>query len=105
MTKTFLLATGAGLVALAGVSAWPVLASDNDRSRDRDDRAMGQAVTAEEWMSVSDVAQKLEGLGYTVREIDRERDVYEVEVTDANGLRLEAYLDPRTGEIVGQDDD
>jgi len=36
---------------------------------------------------------------------DRARNVYEVEVTDANGLRLEAYIDPRSGEIVGQDDD
>ena len=105
MTRILLLATGAGLVALAGISAWPVLASDNDRSRDRDDRAMAQAVPAEQWLSVSAVAQKLEAMGYTVREIDRERNVYEVEVTDANGLRLEAHVDPRTGDIVGQDDD
>lgn len=105
MSKPLLLAAAAGLVALAGISAWPVLASGNDSNPDRDDRVVGQAVPAEEWMSVSAVAQKLEGMGYTVREIDRERNVYEVEATDANGLRLEAHVDPRTGDIVGQDDD
>jgi len=68
-------------------------------------RAAARNVPAEEWMPVTAVAQKLEGQGYTVREIEREDGVYEVEVTDANGMRLEAYVDPRTGDILRRDDD
>jgi hypothetical protein len=56
-------------------------------------------------MSVAALAQKLEAQGYTVREIERDDGYYEVEMTDANGLRVEAYLDPRTGDPVDWDDD
>jgi len=83
-----------------------VLASDPTRpTGGDDDRAAARNVPAEEWMPVIAVAQKLEGQGYTVREIEREDGVYEVEVTDANGMRLEAYVDPRTGDILRRDDD
>jgi len=106
MMRTLLIAGGAGLIALAGVAGWPVLASDPTRpTGGDDDRAAARNVPAEEWMPVIAVAQKLEGQGYTVREIEREDGVYEVEVTDANGMRLEAYVDPRTGDILRRDDD
>jgi uncharacterized membrane protein YkoI len=56
-------------------------------------------------MPASAVARKLEGQGYTVRGIERDDGAYEVEVTDADGMRLEAYLDPRTGEVLRQEAD
>jgi len=106
MMRTLLIAGGAGLIALAGIAGWPVLASDPTRpTGGDDDRTAARNVPAEEWMPVIAVAQKLEGQGYTVREIEREDGVYEVEVTDANGMRLEAYVDPRTGDILRRDDD
>jgi hypothetical protein len=106
MLRTLLIAGGAGLIALAGVSALPVLASDTGRTNaDTDATGAARAVPADEWMSVSAVARKLEGQGYTVREIEREDGAYEVEMTDANGLRLEAHVDPRTGDILRKDDD
>ena len=50
-------------------------------------------------MPVSDVAAKLEALGYQVLEIEREDGrYYEVEMRDANGLKVEAYLNATTGE-------
>jgi hypothetical protein len=90
MRKTLLIATA--FVTAAGAA----LASD-----DRDDRRQPLTdVPRSEWMSVSEVAQRLEAQGYRVREIDSERGAYEVEATDANGMRVEAYVHPVTGEIL-----
>lgn len=51
------------------------------------------------WMSVSDLAAKLEAQGYQVLEIEREDGrYYEVEMRDANGLKVEAHLNATTGE-------
>mgnify|MGYP006283915053 CR=1 FL=1 len=106
MMRTLLIAGGVGLMALAGVSAWPVLASDDARTTgDDDDAVAARSVPADEWMPASAVARKLEDQGYTVREIERDDGAYEVEVTDADGMRMEAYLDPRTGEVLRQEDD
>ena len=58
------------------------------------------------WMPVSDIASKLEAQGYQVLEIEREDGrYYEVEMRDANGLKVEAYLDATTGEpLTGMSD-
>jgi hypothetical protein len=104
MMRTLLIAGGVGLMALAGVSAWPVLASDDARTTG-DEAVAARGVPAEDWMPASAVARKLEGQGYTVREIEREDGAYEVEVTDADGVRMEVSLDPRTGDVLRRDDD
>ena len=97
MRKSLL--TVAALAAAAGAA----LASD-----DRDDRRqpLTDAPRAE-WMSVGQVAQQLEAQGYVIREIDTERGAYEVEATDANGMRVEAHVHPVTGAILpyGEEDD
>jgi len=55
------------------------------------------------WMPVADVVAKLESQGYQVLEIEREDGrYYEVEMRDANGLKVEAYLDARTGEPLSK---
>ncbi|REC55157.1 PepSY domain-containing protein [Rhodosalinus sediminis] len=56
-------------------------------------------------MSVAEIATMLEGQGYTLREIELERGRYDVEMIDANGLRVEAYLDPVTGGVLPYRDD
>ena len=87
-----LLVLSAALVPMA--LALPALASDPkcpDVPRDR-------------WMSADALRAKLQGMGYQVREIDREGHCYEVEGRDANGFRVEAYIDPVSGAVV-QDDD
>jgi hypothetical protein len=50
------------------------------------------------WMSMSEVAAKVEGQGYRVIEIEIDDGAYEVKAVDANGVRVEADLDPSTGE-------
>ena len=59
-----------------------------------------------DWMSVSDLVAKLEADGYTIREIDRDDGAYEVEMVDAQGLKVEGQFDRATGEPLprGWDD-
>jgi hypothetical protein len=93
MRKTLLIAAA---FAAAGGAAFA--------SGDRDDGPRVDAPRAE-WMSVSDLALKLEAQGYVVREIEVDRGAYEVEATDANGMRVEAYFHPVTGDILPSGDD
>ena len=102
MTRTLLIAAGAGLLAFAGIAAWPVLASDQNGAGER---TASRSVPAAEWMPASEVARKFENMGYTVREIERDDGAWEVEATNADGLKMEAYVDPRSGEILRRDDD
>jgi hypothetical protein len=89
---------GVGLVAGAVMAALPVVASDNPVAPTATTGATGT------WLSVTEIAQRLEGMGYRVLEIERERNAYEVEVLDANGFELEAYVDPVTGELFQRDE-
>jgi uncharacterized membrane protein YkoI len=97
MTRTILftaaLATAAGLFALGAP------ASENERTRLQD------VPPRAEWMSIADLAAKLEAQGYTIREIEVERGAYDVEMTDANGMKVEAWLHPVTGEVLPWGDD
>ncbi len=60
------------------------------------------ATTAQSnWMSLKDVQTKLEAAGYTdFREIERDKDKYEVKATDPQGQRVELDVDPVTGEVL-----
>ncbi|WP_435750462.1 PepSY domain-containing protein [Thauera sp. AutoDN2] len=53
------------------------------------------------WMSIKDVLDKLEAAGYTdFREIEREKNKYEVKATDPQGQRVELDIDPLSGDIL-----
>lgn len=96
MRKTVLTATAATL--LLGTAG---LAAASDNRGDRDDRpGAGVDAPRSQWMSIGEVARKFESMGYTIREIEVDDGVYEVDGTDANGLRVEAYVHPVTGEIL-----
>ncbi|MGI3213011.1 PepSY domain-containing protein [Roseovarius tibetensis] len=81
------LATAVGLFAL-GASA--------------QDQAQAQT---QERMSLVQIATMLEDQGYTVLEIELERRRYDVEMIDAKGMRVEAYLDAVTGAVLPYRDD
>ena len=57
-------------------------------------------VPKEQWMSLAEIAQKLETDGYDIREIEVEDGAYEVSAVDKDGKRLKAYLHPATGEVL-----
>ena len=53
------------------------------------------------WMSLKDVQTKLEAAGYTdFREIERDKNKYEVKATDPQGQRVELDVDPVTGDVL-----
>jgi uncharacterized membrane protein YkoI len=61
----------------------------------------------QERLSILQIATLLEDQGYSVLEIELERGRYDVEMIDANGMRVEAYLDAVTGAVLPyrEDDD
>lgn len=56
-------------------------------------------------MTIAQIAAQLEEQGYTIREIELERGVYEAEMIDANGMRVKAYLNAATGQVLPYGDD
>jgi hypothetical protein len=83
-------------LVLTGVLATATLFAHGARAQEN--AAPVQAPT--EWMSIADLSAKLETQGYTIEEIERDDGLYEVKMSDANGMRVEAYLDPATGEPI-----
>ena len=81
------LATAVGLFALG--------ASAQDQTQ----------VQTQDRMSIAQIATMLEDQGYSVLEIELERGRYDVEMIDANGMRVEAYLDAVTGAVLPYRDD
>ena len=94
MKKTILAAT----LVTFGLGAAAVTAAVAQSA----DAPSAPAVT---WMPMDDVIAKLEAQGYVVTEIEREGTYYEVEMRDANGFEVEAYLDAVSGEPVPYNDD
>ncbi|WP_295557610.1 PepSY domain-containing protein [uncultured Hyphomicrobium sp.] len=57
-------------------------------------------VPRDQWLSTSDIVQKLESKGFKVREIEVDDGAYEFEATDAAGARIEGHAHPATGEVL-----
>ena len=63
-------------------------------------------VPRDQWLPPAQIAEKLTQQGYKVTEIEADDGVYEVEMTDKNGLRVEGHVHPATAELlVGYDND
>lgn len=65
--------------------------------------ATAAAATAPQsnWLSLKDVMTKLEAAGYRdFREIEREKNKYEVKATDPQGQQVELDVDPVTGDVL-----
>jgi len=62
-------------------------------------------VPRDQWLSPSEIADKLSSQGYEVYEIETDDGAYEVEMAK-NGTKMEVHVHPATGEVlVGYDDD
>jgi hypothetical protein len=62
-------------------------------------------VPRDQWLSPTQITEKLQQQGYKVREIEADDGTYEVEMVDKNGVQIEANVHPATAEIlVGYDD-
>ena len=103
MRATTLIATLAltgGLIG-AGAAIVPAFAQ-NAPATTTPATAPAAATTAQSnWMSLKDVQTKLEAAGYTdFREIERDKNKYEVKATDPQGQRVELDVDPVTGDVL-----
>ncbi|WP_153163634.1 PepSY domain-containing protein [Zoogloea sp. 1C4] len=59
------------------------------------------ATATSNWMSIKDVLNKLEAVGYRdFREVDRDDNLYEVKAVDPQGQRVELDVDPITGQVL-----
>ena len=62
--------------------------------------AVNQA-SQQQTLTMQQVLTKLEAAGYTdFREIEREKNKYEVKATDPQGQRVELDVDPVTGDVL-----
>lgn len=55
-----------------------------------------------EWLSLDALKAKVEALGYKVQKAKVKDACGEMYALDKNGARVELFVDPKTGEIVGQ---
>jgi hypothetical protein len=86
-------------IALTFAAAQPAFAGDDLWEKNRLNVPRG------EWLSPTQIAEKLGTQGYKVIEIEADDGAYEVEMTDKNGMRVESHVHPKTGEILVGDDD
>jgi hypothetical protein len=62
-------------------------------------------VPRDQWLSASEISDKLTSQGYKVLEIEADDGAYEVEMLDKNGVKVETHVHPATGELLpGYDD-
>ncbi len=58
--------------------------------------------TQDKWLTIKDLQTKVEALGYTVRNAKLRNACGEFYVTDKGGARVEVFVDPTNGAIVGK---
>lgn len=59
------------------------------------------AASRQQWLSLSEIQQRLEAAGYRdIDKVEREDNYYEVKGTDPDGRRVEVKVDPVSGEVT-----
>jgi len=91
MRKLVLLATTAGLVCAAAVTA--------------DAGSLGRPCTSagqQQWLSLEALQAKVEAQGYKVQKAKLKSACGEFYTLDKSGARVELFVDPTNGDIVGK---
>lgn len=55
-----------------------------------------------QWLALDELKAKVEGLGYKVKKAKLKNGCGELYTIDKNGSRAELFVDPTSGQIVGQ---
>ena len=55
-----------------------------------------------QWLSLEALQAKVEALGYKVQKAKIKRACGEIYALDSNGARVELFVDPTSGQIIGQ---
>ncbi len=67
--------------------------------------SLGRPCTAapqSQWLSIQQLQAKVEAQGYTVKKAKLKKACGELYTLDKNGQRVELFVDPTNGKIVGQ---
>lgn len=89
-TSLILAAMGLSLAASAAVA---------------DDSVNRLNLPRDQWLPAAQIVEKLAAQGYKVYEIESDDGVYEVEMTNREGVRVETHVHPATGELLNGYDD
>jgi hypothetical protein len=89
MRKVPIVPTVFALSLAAGVTAFAA-----------DDDSMAADVPHEQWRPITEIVEQFTAMGYQVRGIESDDNVYEVDALDANGLWVKAYVHPVSGEML-----
>ncbi|MGD9597739.1 MAG: PepSY domain-containing protein [Steroidobacteraceae bacterium] len=90
--RNFAIVTIATFATLGAVSA--VQAGSFDRPC--------TAAPQSEWLSIETLKARVEALGYKVQKAKIKKACGEIYALDRNGARVELFVDPTNGKIVGQ---
>ncbi len=60
------------------------------------------AAPQSEWLSIETLKARVEALGYKVQKAKIKKACGEIYALDKNGARVELFVDPTNGKIVGQ---
>lgn len=86
------------VLALSLAAITPALADDDYRGNRLN-------VPSAQWLSQTEIRDKLEAKGWKIREIESDDGAYEIEAFDDKGVKHEFHVHPATGEILrGYDD-
>ena len=91
--RTKLILSAVLLSVAIGIPAAVLAGDDNYRSNRLN-------LPQDKWLSPTQITEKLDQKGYKVTEIEVDDGSYEVEMTDKNGVRVDAHVHPETGELA-----
>lgn len=99
----------AAVALTAGIAGAANAGSDKDKNANRRTDSAATAIstdTSSPQLALDEVLARLRTAGYSdFRELERENGRYEVKSLNAEGRRVELYVDARTGEVVKEESD
>ena len=100
------LAAAAPIALAAGIAGSAIASDDDDYREGLRYGVVDQSEVSGSALSMEEILARLKAQGYgEVYEIERERGLYEVKARGQDGLRVEIYVDPRTGDILRREHD
>lgn len=104
--SSFKIAAGVfGAAALVKLSAFALAVTVLGLTSSAQAGSLGRACTAvpqSQWLSIKELQTKVEAQGYTVKKAKLKKACGELYTLDKDGKRVELFVDPTNGKIVGQ---
>ena len=105
-TSSFKIAAGMlGIAALVKISVFAIAITILGSATSAQAGSLGRPCTSapqNQWLSLDALQSKVEALGYKVQKAKLKSACGELYTLDKNGNRVELFVDPTSGQIVGQ---